>query len=299
MSDYNMDALKSVLSIAFDMNAPENSGKDSWVNQMATIIKGLVDDGADKNLAPDIIIKNPKKYASQLPKFFERFKTFIEISDRETASNKPPTFSTIADYVKGEREYINTLKKIDGFADLATLQNAQQFMKNDVSVKEVSDRVDNAFYAVKQADPALRAEINRMFPNLNDNELAKVLVSGNLDAATEALKIQQAGINVAGQGIAGYKIASDTYALAQQGVTRADAVKAFGAASENIAGLEQAANMFGESTADLQKQLEQEQLGVVTPSKKISGLASQARAQFEGGTGMRTGSLTKPTTGKI
>jgi len=172
-------------------------------------------------------------------------------------------------------------------------------MKNGVSVKEVSDRVDNAFYAVKQADPALRAEINRMFPNLNDSQLAKVLVSGNLDAATEALKIQQAGINVAGQGIAGYKIASDTYALAQQGVTREKAAVAFGAASQNIAGLEQAANMFGESTADLQKQLEQEQLGVVAPSEKISGLASQARAQFEGGTGMRTGSLTKPTTGKI
>jgi len=280
----------------FDVNAPEN--KD-WIAQLSSAIKTLSDDNVDVEMAPDIIIKNPKKYAKSIPQFFKRFKTFIEISDKETASGNPPTFSTIADYVKGEREYINTLKKIDGFSDIATLQNAQQFMKNGVSVKEVSDRVDNAFYAVKQADPALRAEINRMFPNLNDSQLAKVLVSGNLDAATEALKIQQAGINVAGQGIAGYKIASDTYALAQQGVTREKAAVAFGAASQNIAGLEQAANMFGESTADLQKQLEQEQLGVVAPSEKISGLASQARAQFEGGTGMRTGSLTKPTTGKI
>jgi len=105
MSNYNVNTIRSILSLMFDVNAPEN--KD-WIAQLSSAIKTLSDDNVDVEMAPDIIIKNPKKYAKSIPQFFKRFKTFIEISDKETASGNPPTFSTIADYVKGEREYINT-----------------------------------------------------------------------------------------------------------------------------------------------------------------------------------------------
>jgi hypothetical protein len=295
MPGYNLDVIKQILSIGFDVNAPENQG---WIAQISNAIKTLADSGTDIQFAPDIIVKNPEKYKSLMPQFFDRFKTFLEVSNKEIAAGKTPTFSTIADYVKGEKEYVNALKSMNGFSDLANIQSAQEFIKNDVSLDEVKSRVTNALYAVKQADPALRAEINKMYPNVDDNQLAKVLVTGNIDAATEALKINQAGINVSAQNIPGYNVASDTYALAQQGITRTDAAKAFGAVSENLAGMQQAANIFGETTTDLQKQLEEEQLGI-SSSKKISGLASQARAQFEGTTGVRSGSLAKPTTGKL
>ena len=60
--------------------------------------------------------------------------------------------------------------------------------------------------------------------------------------------------------------------------------------------MEQAASMFGENVNpnDLQKELESEAL-LGRVSKRTKSLASQARAQFGGQSGIQTGSLKRTT----
>lgn len=296
MSDYNLSALKAVLSIAFDVNAPENQ---TWIRQFSKIAKGLASDGVDIAMIPDIIIKNPSAYQSKLPDFFARFKTFYDITQQDTKAGRPPTYSNIASYMNGERQYIQALKKTEGFSDLATVATAQKLMDNGVALDEVTARIDNARYAVLTAPADLKAEIQRMFPSADDASLTRALVTGETDSLVGKLKLQQAEINVAAQRIPGYSVASDTYALAQQGISAEKASQAFGAVSENIVGASLAAGIFGESNADLKTQMEQEALGLTAGETKTKRLASQARAQFEGSTGINAGSLSRARTGTI
>jgi hypothetical protein len=295
MADLNINALRAVLSIAFDVNAPENKG---WINQFQTFAKSLADDNVDVALIPDVILKDPKAMKdAKLKPFFDRFQTFFDISEKDQAGGKPPTYSTIAEYMTAEKTYIRQFQQTPGFEEFATVKNAQDFMKNDVSPDEVKSRIQNALYAVKTADTALRQEINRMFPSANDSDLARVLVTGNIDAATEQIKFAQAGINVAAAG-AGLTPASSTEDLAKRGLSREKAAVGFGAVKSQLAGTQLAAQMFGESTEDIQKQLEEEKL-FGTPSEKLTGLASQARAQFAGQTGITAGSLSKRKSGQL
>jgi hypothetical protein len=61
-------------------------------------------------------------------------------------------------------------------------------------------------------------------------------------------------------------------------------------------GLERASAAYGEtSTEGLQQELEQENL-LGIQSKRTKRLASQARAEFGGSSGIRTGSLSKKKT---
>ena len=152
-------------------------------------------------------------------------------------------------------------------------------------------------FAVKGADSALRAEINKMFPNANDADLAKILVTGNIDSAAETLKFAQAGINVAAAG-AGYSPVTSSEDLAKRGITREKAITGFNEIKQQLAGTQQAARIFGQSSEDIQAQLEQEKLFGDT-SQKVQGLASQARAEFSGSTGITTGSLSTRKSGQI
>jgi hypothetical protein len=79
--------------------------------------------------------------------------------------------------------------------------------------------------------------------------------------------------------------------LQSQGLDRNKARVGLSKVAEQKTGLEQASRMFGEtSTEGLQKELEQENLLGQT-SKRTKRLASQARAQFGGQSGVTSGSL--------
>lgn len=79
--------------------------------------------------------------------------------------------------------------------------------------------------------------------------------------------------------------------LASEGLSRAQARIGLSKVAEQKSGIEQASRMFGESSTEgLQQELEQENLLGQT-SKRTKRLASQARAQFSGQSGISTGSL--------
>jgi len=83
--------------------------------------------------------------------------------------------------------------------------------------------------------------------------------------------------------------------LRKRGITRETALEGFKSIKSQQAGVEQAAQMFGDTTTktELQKQLEEETFGIAGEQQNIKRLKSQARAQFAGQTGIATGSLSR------
>jgi hypothetical protein len=199
-----------------------------------------------------------------------------------------------AEYLYNERMYAEAFKAYD-FGDLSTRENFAKLIGGNVSPALLSERIKLAYDKVQNADIALKNELNKMYPGISDSDLARSLLMG--DQGTEYLKsrIGQAEI-LAEATTAGLSLQSSAEELQSRGVTREQAAAGLQKVSQVKAGMEQASRMFGENVSpnDLQKELESEALLGQT-SKRTKSLASQARAQFGGQSGIQTGSLKRTT----
>lgn len=286
--EYNIDVFKSVLSLMFDVEAPENQ---AWITAAFNWAKPKVDAGVSDALIPDMLLKSTTAKEPALKPFYDRFSSMLAANERAKAANKEVPYDTISNYVQAERDYAKAVKTRTGFDEFTTTDNIKKFIDNDLSVQEVTDRIDNAFYAVRNADETLKNEIKKMFPSATDADLAKTLVTGNVDALTGAQKIGEANIMAAATTIGYGGIASNISDLQKQGVTREGALKGFQQVARERTGIQQASKMFGQQ-APTQAELEAEAL-IGAESASAKRLRSQARAQFAGQAGITTGSLGK------
>ena len=284
---YNIDIFKSVLSLMFDVEAPENQ---RWITAAFNWAKPKIDAGVSDALIPDMLLRSDAAKEPAMKPFYDRFSSMIAANERARAANKEIPYDTISNYVQAEKDYAKAVNGRTGFGEFATTDNIKKFIDNDLSVQEVTDRIDNAFYAVRNADETLKNEIKKMFPSATDADLARTLVTGNVDALTGAQKIGEAGINAAATTIGYGGIASNVSDLQKQGVTRATALKGFQQVARERGGIQQASSMFG-GTGPTQAELEAEALGTGGESAAAKRLRSQARAQFGGSSGITTGSL--------
>jgi hypothetical protein len=284
--ELNIDVFKSVLGLMFDVNAPENQ---AWINAAFNWSKPKVDNGVDMSLIPDMLLKSDAAKEPAMAPFYNRFSSMINANKRAQERNTEVPYTTISEYVQSERDFQKAVRGRAGFEEFASMDNIKKFIDTDLSVQEVTDRIDNAFYAVRTADETLKNEIKKMFPSANDSDLAKALITGNTDALTGAQKIGEANIMAAATTIGYGGIASNVSELQKQGVTRETALKGFQQVSRERSGIQQASRMFGEQ-GPTQKELEAEAL-TGTESASAKRLRSQARAQFGGQTGITTGSL--------
>ena len=285
--ELNIDVFKSVLGLMFDVNAPENQ---AWINAAFNWSKPKVDNGVDMSLIPDMLLKSDAAKEPAMAPFYNRFSSMINANKRAQERNTEVPYTTISEYVQSERDFQKAVRGRAGFEEFASMDNIKKFIDTDLSVQEVTDRIDNAFYAVRTADETLKNEIKKMFPSANDSDLAKALVTGNTDALTGAQKIGEANIMAAATTIGYGGIASNVSELQKQGVTRDTALKGFQKVARERTGIQQAARTFG-ATAPTQAELESEALEVGGESASAKRLRSQARAQFGGQTGITTGSL--------
>lgn len=284
--ELNIDVFKSVLGLMFDVNAPENQ---AWINAAFNWSKPKVDNGVDLSLIPDMLLKSDAAKEPAMAPFYNRFSSMINANKRAQERNTEVPYTTISEYVQSERDFQKAVRGRAGFEEFASIDNIKKFIDTDLSVQEVTDRIDNAFYAVRTADETLKNEIKKMFPSANDSDLAKALITGNTDALTGAQKIGEANIMAAATTIGYGGIASNVSELQKQGVTRETALKGFQQVARERSGIQQAARAFG-TQAPTQMELEAEALtGAESASAKR--LRSQARAQFGGQTGIVTGSL--------
>jgi hypothetical protein len=200
-------------------------------------------------------------------------------------------------YLEQENMYAEVMTPY-GAGALATRDNYAKFIANDVSVSELSDRFtlayDRVTKAVNAEDKALVDELKKMYPGVTDNELATSLLLGKEGSKYLNTKINIAEIKAA-ETESGVQSVLGSDFLETQKLNRTQARIGLSKVAEQKTGIEQASRMFGEtSTEGLQKELEQENLLGQT-SKRTKRLASQARAEFGGTSGIKTGSLGRKT----
>lgn len=257
----------------------------SWIDALFDSAKKYYDQDITGDAAVELLLREENAPAQ----FKNRFSAYLSTNAKRAAAGMAPEFSSLADYVATERAYTSKLKSYQGFQDLATQDNIKKFIENEVSVDEVANRIDNAYYALNTADAALKAQIQKQFPSLTDADLAKSLVTGNTDSIQQKIKFGAAAIATEA-GAAGLQAQADITDLAKQGITREQARTGYQKVAREQRGIQQAARTFGRDIA--QAELEQEALGV-KQSTTAAGLRSQARAQFGGQTGIVTGSLSR------
>lgn len=263
--------------------------KNSWVNSLYSVAKKYVDTNLVSYNDPtiyDLVLTDTE--SPELAGFRDRFSVYLDQRNEAIAKGTKPEFQSISEYTQTEKAYASVLRSKPAFADLATDENIKKFISGKTSVDEVQARIDNAYAAIYTADQALKDQIKEQFPSLNDDDLAKSLVTGSTDSVQQKIKFGAAGI-AASAKLAGIQTQSDLEDLAKQGVTREGALKGFQQVAREQTGIQQAARTFG-AQAPTQKELETEALtGAESASAKR--LRSQARAQFGGQTGIVTGSL--------
>lgn len=205
---------------------------------------------------------------------------------------------TEAEYLYNERQYDDTFGAY-GAKDLASRSNFADLISKNISPQELADRFNLAVDKVQKADPALKKQLQKMYPGISDAELTRSLLLGKEGSKYLESRIGQAEILTAAD-TANLTLQSDVAELQTRGVTRADATKGLSSVAEAMPGLEQAASIYGDTgtAASLQKDLESEVLLGQT-SKRTKRLASQARAAFEGTSGSVAGSIKKRSSGLV
>jgi hypothetical protein len=257
---------------------------DNGLPELASVIVGIAQDaGADAGSAT---------ITEALRKTDTYKERFAGNRDRLAAGKSVMSES---EYLYNEKMYEETMKSYQA-GGLATRENFAKFIANDVSVNELQKRFSNAYVRVTNAvnsnDKALVDELRKLYPGITDNEIANSILLGKEGSDYLKNKIDIADIRAA-ETETGIKSTLGAERLAAEGLSRSQARVGLSRVGEQKTGLEQASRMFGEvSTEGLQQELEQENLLGQT-SKRTKRLASQARSQFGGQSGVKTGSLGK------
>ena len=210
---------------------------------------------------------------------------------------------TEAEYISTEKAYDEVLASY-GAKDFSTPDNKSKWISGNVSGYELSQRFGVAYNKVTNAvsgdDKALLGELKKMYPGVTDMELTKTLLLGKEGSEYLKSKLTLADIRAA-ETETGLPSALGAGYLASQGVGREVARAGLSKVSMQRQGLETAASTFGERATpdELQKELESENILGTQAGAKTRKLASQARAQFKGQSGVTTGSLKRTRPGSL
>ena len=256
------------------------------LDELADVIVGIAQDaGADAGSATITeALRKTQVYQDRFKGNFDRL-----------AAGK--TLLSEGQYLQNEIEYEKVMKSYQA-GGLATRNNFAQLIANDVSVDEVTDRFSGAYTRVQNAittnDKALVDELRKLYPGITDNEIANSILLGSEGSKYLKSKLDIADIRAA-ETETGIKSTFGAERLAAEGLSRSQARVGLSKIAQQETGLNQASKMFGESnTEGIRQELESETLLGIT-SKRTKRLASQARAQFGGQSGISAGSLKKKT----
>jgi len=241
-------------------------------------------------------------------KFNARFAANVE---RQKAGK--PVLSP-GEYLKLEQGYI----KIFNAYNLPTFKTQSyydKFIKEDLDVVEVTDRVQLAFDRVLNDEPT-KAAFNKFFSALGFSDI----VAGMLDpinqipALERKVKAAEIGGAALRQGLSASELATTEAqanvpfsnvtrgtlgadVLAQQGVTKAQAEAGFRKIAEVLPTAEKLSSIYGGTEAQYGRlEAEQEQLqGLASAARKRQRLSELEAAQFRKSSGLGRGALSSPT----
>jgi hypothetical protein len=265
------------------------------------ILRQMFVDNGMPDLA-DIIVASVKNYGAENDALIyqdlrgsEAYKTRFAGNFERLAAGK--SFLSEAEYLSQERSYQEIMASY-GANDLASRDNFNKFIANDVSPAELANRFEVAYNKVQKAvdanDQALLKQLRDMYPGVTDSEIAKSMLLGNEGSNYLKNRINLADVK-AGEFESGIKSTLGAEYLTGQGLDRANVRAGLSKVGEQITGASLAAQTFGaDNPANIQSELEKENL-LGQQSGKVRKLASQARGQMSLVSGTSGGSLKKKT----
>lgn len=204
-----------------------------------------------------------------------------------------------AEYLNLEDGYRQVLRSY-GMNQFATDEYVQKFIENDLSAKEISDRVSIAVQQVQNADPAILAQLKDYYGIGTTDAVAYIL-----DPNQQISKIQrqvaaaQIGVAAAKQGLQSNVAVSEQ--LAAQGITQAEAQKGYATIADILPTAEKLSQIYGDIGTYDQSTAEQEVFNqLASAQRKRQQLTSREVAAFGASSGLARGGLSEgKTAGQI
>jgi hypothetical protein len=223
----------------------------------------------------------------------ERFKA------NDTRVKKGLSVLTPAEYLNVEDGYRQVLRAY-GLKQFDTDAYVQQFIGNDVSPTEFSNRVVTAVQRVQNADPAISKQL-REYYGIGQTDLVAYALDPeqNFQKIERQVAAAEIGVAAARQGLtAGVGVSEQ---LAAQGVTQAEAQKGYATIADILPTAGKLSEIYG-TTMDTYGQAEAEQEtfnSLASAQRKRQGLTARELAQFSGASGTSKSTLASQTRGQI
>ena len=202
-----------------------------------------------------------------------------------------------SEYIALEDRYRQIIRAY-GLKDFDNDNYVNQFISNDVSPEELSNRVVTAVQRVKNADPAITATL-RDFYGIGQNDLVAYVLDPNQTFQKIERQVAAAEIGTAArkQGLeAGVNVAEQ---LAAQGISQAEAQRGYSTIADILPEATKLSNLYG-NTLDKYGQSEAEQdifNTLASAQRKRKSLISREAAEFTGTSGLSRTALGKTTGG--
>jgi hypothetical protein len=229
---------------------------------------------------------------SETPEYKERFKANTARLAKGLAVLDAGT------YIGMEDSYRQALRAY-GLKQFDTDDYVSQFIANDISANELSNRIVTAVQRVQNADPAITSQL-REFYNIGQNDLVAYVLDPNQQFQKIERQVQAAEIGVAArrQGLqAGVGVAEQ---LAAQGVTQAEAQKGYATIADILPDAKRLSDIYGTTLEGYdQAQGEQEVFNqLASAQRRRQKLTQREIAAFGGQSGLSTKALTTDLTGQ-
>jgi hypothetical protein len=196
-------------------------------------------------------------------------------------------------------EYRQVLRAY-GLKQFDTDEYVSQFIANDVSAAELSNRVVTAVQRVQNADPAISRQL-RDFYGIGQADLVAYVLDPNqqFQKIERQVAASEIGVAAARQGLqTGVSVAEQ---LAAQGVTQAEAQKGYATIADILPTAEKLSDIYGTTLEGYgQTEAEQEVFNsLASAQRKRQKLTQREIASFSGAAGTNKTSLTTSSVGQF
>jgi len=228
----------------------------------------------------------------ETPEYQQRFAANADRLKKGLAALTP------AEYVNVEDSYRQVLRAY-GLKQFDNDAYVRQFIANDMSPTELSNRVVTAVQRVQNADPAIVAQLKQYYGIGAPDMVAYVLdPQQQFQKIERQIAASEIGVAAGRQGLtAGVSVAEQ---LAAQGVTEAEARKGYATIADILPTAEKLSDIYG-TTLDEYRQAEGEQEvfnSLASAQRKRQKLTAREIAAFSGSSGTNKTSLTTSSVGQ-
>lgn len=226
---------------------------------------------------------------SETPEYQQRF------SANSERLKKGLTVLSPVDYLNLEDGYRQVLRSY-GLTQFDSDQYVKQFISNDVSATELSNRVVTAVQRVQNADPAITKTL-RDYYGIGSTDLVAYMLDPEQNFQKIQRQVSAAEIGAAArlQGLEPGVATAEQ--LAAQGITQAQAQKGYSTIADILPTAEKLSAIYGNVDAYDQSTAEQDVFNsLASAQRKRQKLASQEISTFSGTSGTSKASLTSSKT---